>query len=346
MKKCFAILLSFAIMTFDSCKESSNDTDDLKPEVSTLDVTGIGVNSAVFNGRASLPKTIENDFQIGFEVSTDRFFNEEATEKYCISDYDGEELFSLTFRRLHPETQYYVRAYMQNRMVLYFGEIKTFSTEQWSPMYVDLGLSVKWANCNVGALSPEDYGDYFAWGETEPYYSSQIPIIWKEGKSSGYAWTSYAFYKGSYSKISKYCTNSSAGVVDNKTILDPEDDAACANWGGKWRMPTYAEFDELRNAENCEWIWFAKDNSEYNGIPGYEVRSIKEGFTGNSIFLPAAGFRIDSGLDNAGNYGYYSSSSLLEHGSLNAWYMYFYSGSCYMNYCNRSYGLSVRPVCE
>ena len=106
--------------------------------------------------------------------------------------------------------------------------------------WVDLGLpsGLKWAVCNVGADSPEGYGFYFAWGETET--------------KSRYSWNTYKWCNGSYYTQTKYCTNSSYGTVDNKTTLDLSDDAARANWGGSWRMPTKAEQDELRN--NCTWI--------------------------------------------------------------------------------------------
>ena len=129
--------------------------------------------------------------------------------------------------------------------------------------YVDLGLSVKWATCNVGATKPEEYGDYFAWGETQP----------KDYNN----WSTYKWCIGSYNTLTKYNTSSSYGTVDNKTVLAKTDDAATVNWGGSWRMPTDTEWTELR--ENCTWTWTTQ-NSEY----GYRVTSKKNG---NSIFLPA-----------------------------------------------------------
>ena len=148
--------------------------------------------------------------------------------------------------------------------------------------YVDLGLSVKWATCNVGADSPEDYGDYFAWGETEPKYC--------------YDWNSYKWTSGPYNTLVKYDND----TTDDKTVLDPEDDAAHMNWGGDWRMPTRAEQDELCN--NCTWEWTTQ-----NGVNGYKVTS---NINGNSIFLPAAGNRHNNGLASANQYGFYWSSSL------------------------------------
>ena len=188
--------------------------------------------------------------------------------------------------------------------------------------YVDLGLSVKWATCNVGANKPEEYGDYFAWGETQP--------------KSNYDWSTYKWCNGSYDTQTKYNTNSSYGTVDNKTTLDLGDDAARANWGGSWRMPTDAELTELR--EQCTWTWTTQ-----NGVNGYKVTSKKNG---NSIFLPAAGYRSGSSLDGAGSLGYYWSSSLdTDYPSL-AYNLRF--GSDYVGWSrsDRCIGYTVRPVCQ
>ncbi len=189
--------------------------------------------------------------------------------------------------------------------------------------YVDLGLSVKWATCNVGATTPEEYGDYFAWGEVEP--------------KEYYDWSTYK-YGTDYNQLTKYCTKSSYGkdgFTDNKTVLDPEDDAATANWGGAWRMPTKAEQDELRN--NCTWTWTTQ-----NGVNGYKVT----GPNGNSIFLPAAGYVYEGTFLIAGSLGDYWSSSLNTGTPDYAYYVDF--GSVYVGWDrdDRYNGLSVRPVCQ
>ncbi|MBO5181812.1 MAG: hypothetical protein J6B92_07990 [Paraprevotella sp.] len=188
---------------------------------------------------------------------------------------------------------------------------------------VDLGLSVKWATCNVGANSPEEYGGYYAWGETE--------------EKSNYDWSTYKYCKGSYDTMTKYCTNSSYGTVDNKTVLDPEDDVAHVKWGGSWRMPTSSEIQELVN--NCLWTWTTQ-----NGVNGYVVTSKSNG---NSIFLPAAGYRWGEFVNDSGSGGYYWSASLNEDRSDYASYLGFYSGNRYLYYYfDRYYGFSVRPVTE
>lgn len=179
--------------------------------------------------------------------------------------------------------------------------------------YVDLGLSVKWATCNVGANKPEEYGEYFAWGETEP--------------NKTYNEINYKFYINiKYSKYNEH---------DIKTVLDLSDDAANANWGGAWRMPTDAEWQEL--IDNCTWTW-----TTINGINGYEVK----GSNGNAIFLPAAGFRGGGCLYGVGFYGDYWSSSLYKGDHGRAWYVLFNSGSMNRYDTYRYYGQSVRPVCE
>ena len=168
--------------------------------------------------------------------------------------------------------------------------------------YVDLGLSVKWATCNVGADNPSDYGHYFAWGETSP--------------------------KAEYTEDN--CSTYGKQISD--ITGDAQYDAATANWGGGWRMPTEGEMSELLN--NCTWTWTTQD-----GINGYNV----VGTNGNSIFLPAAGDRYGSLLDHVGSYGNYWVSTPGE-STNNAYDLHFGSDKCRMNDFNRSYGQSVRPV--
>ena len=188
--------------------------------------------------------------------------------------------------------------------------------------YVDLGLpsGTLWATCNVGASSPEEYGDYFAWGETEP--------------KNDYSWSTYKYCKGSKTTMTKYCIDSYYGTVDNKTELEPSDDAATANWGSDWQMPSDEQVEELSSFTTSTW-------TTMNGKYGRKITSMSNG---NSIFLPAAGVRYDASLSSAGSYGYYWSRSFSTSSSNYAYYLHFYSsGICtYSNY--RYYGRSVRPV--
>ena len=186
---------------------------------------------------------------------------------------------------------------------------------------VDLGLpsGTLWADRNVGADSPEDYGDYFAWGET--------------ATKSTYKWSTYKWCRGSEDTMTKYCTDSSYGTVDNKTVLDLEDDAAYVNMGMEWRMPTTDELNELRN--KCTWTWITQ-----NGTNGYKVT----GPNGNSIFLPAAGYRYDSSLDRAGSHGYYWSDSLYESYPNDVYCLFFYSSYSSTGSSTRYFGRTVRAV--
>ena len=194
--------------------------------------------------------------------------------------------------------------------------------------WVDLGLSVKWATCNVGASSPSASGSYFAWGETTT--------------KSDYSWKLYKFHEtgdvfDDHMTFSKYNKDSRHGTVDNKTSLDLTDDVARAKWGGTWRMPTKAELDELRR--KCNWTW-----TTMGGKNGYRVTSKTNG---NSIFLPAAGRRYDTDLfdvGSTGDYGHYWSSSLYHDDPCAAYSLNFSSGDEDWFAESRCQGFSVRPV--
>ena len=190
--------------------------------------------------------------------------------------------------------------------------------------WVDLGLpsGLKWATCNVGATKPEEYGNYYAWGETTT--------------KETYSWATYKWCNGSDDTLTKYNTNGGLGTVDNKTVLDLEDDAARANWGGAWRMPTDGEWGEL--LDECTWEW---KNAYKATTAGYLVTSK---INGNSIFLPAAGYRYNDVLDGAGNLGYCWSSSLYTGNPIGTWYVYFGSDSVDRDFNSRYFGYSVRPV--
>lgn len=213
--------------------------------------------------------------------------------------------------------------------------------------FEDLGLSVKWAKCNLGATSPEKYGDYFAWGETEPYYvegnaQKTDHVIWKGGKNPGYDWNSYKWCEGTYNSLLKYNNNGDFGVVDNKVFLDPEDDAAHVALGDNCRMPTPSEWEELSDRSNCKWEWTALE-----GVPGYKVTSLKSGFTENWIFLPAAGQREGTSLLKLGEIGYYWSSWVDEPESRDISRMFLFFESYHnTSYCSRHKGNSVRPVAD
>lgn len=229
---------------------------------------------------------------------------------------------------------FYVKFCVDNMGLSYTeSEVMAFEYKQIDfSIPVDMGLpsGIKWATCNLGAKTPLEYGGYYQWAGTEDVTSTSINLDWSNcpyhtGTSSSTGWT-------------KYNTKSSYGTVDKKTALDLGDDVAHVQLGGKWRMPTDAEWTELRN--NCTWTWTTQ-----GGVKGYKVTSKK---TGNSLFLPAAGYRYDTKRDYAGSVGYYRSSSPYTDDTRYAYGLRF--GSSYFErdykYGYRYYGQSVRPILD
>ena len=234
--------------------------------------------------------------------------------------------YSLNMTGLTPNTTYYVRAYATNSVGTGYGNEVSFTTsEEPTGDWVDLGLpsGLLWATRNVGASSPEDYGDYFAWAETQP--------------KSYYDWSTYQYScADNYHSLTKYCSRSDYGCngfTDNLIILQPGDDAVTANWGSGARMPTIQEWEELR--DYCSSVWTTQ-----NGVNGRRFT----GPNGNTLFLPAAGYRWGGELYDAGSNGTFWSSSLNTDYPSHAWYFYFYSGNTLVYDSYRYYGRSVRAV--
>lgn len=232
--------------------------------------------------------------------------------------------FTSNLTGLTAGTVYYVRAYSVNRIGTSYGSSLSFFTEVEHDC-VDLGLpsGLLWATCNVGANNPEDYGSYFAWGETH--------------LKSAYQWITYLYCNGNAGALTKYCNDPNCGYngfTDDLTVLLPEDDAASVNWGIDWRMPTEDEWQELIDHTTCIW-------TTQNGVKGQLFIAPN----GNRIFLPAAGFRIETSVCWTGYSGNYWSSSLCTNIPYDAMRLDLYSGGdCYVSNGNRYYGCSVRPV--
>ncbi len=192
--------------------------------------------------------------------------------------------------------------------------------------YVDLGLSVKWATCNLGASKPESYGNFYAWGETTPQRSHE------------YSYESYKYADGDRNKITKYNIHSeygNNGFTDGKRTLDDSDDAAVAKLGSPWRMPTMAEMNEL--AQKCRW-----KKTRRNGVRGMLVT----GPSGKSIFLPMAGDYIEGERRFAGRDGFYWSRSLdlYPDKSTVGYCLYIHDGGLSPCGLARIRGFSIRPV--
>ncbi len=212
-----------------------------------------------------------------------------------------------------------------------------YEVKKRSESAVDLGLSVKWADCNLGATRSKNHGSYFAWGETDPDIFNPI-LTKREVIYNSYDWKSYKWCKGSSSSLIKYNTNNNYGLVDNKTLLEKVDDAATKLWGDNWRIPTKEEFQEL--IDHCEW-----KKKELYGNRGYEIISK---VNGNRIFLPAAGCRREGEIAGKEQHGYYWSGSLDEYDPRQAYMLNFgvEKGRSYKNHESlRSIGRCIRPVC-
>ncbi len=194
--------------------------------------------------------------------------------------------------------------------------------------FVDLGLSVKWAKCNIGASSSEQRGDYFAWGEVRT--------------KNRYDWDTYSMCKGSQYTLTEYNTSSHSGRVDDRTELSSSSDVAKAKWGGKWRIPTAGEFTELIN--RCHW-----GKCKLGGSQGNVYRI--EGPNGNSIILPTTG--VQSGNAEIypmdyGNDGFYWADSIDPQCSYAAFCLGFdfYYDEVRISKDYRCFGHPIRPVCK
>ena len=299
--------------------------------VTTMEPTNITAVSAVVGGIVSIDEG-NHIFTRGICWGTEPNPNIDG-DQLTGDAVSGSQSFML--EELMYNTIYYVRAYVVTDYGLFYGEELSFTTERAGHHeYVDLGLpsGLLWATCNIGANAPENYGDYFAWGETQP--------------KDYYDWSTYQYCNGNDNTITKYCYDYNYGYngyTDTLTALLPEDDAATANWGGGWRMPTYEEWEELYNNTTCTW-------TTQNGVNGRLFTSSN----GNSLFLPAAGTYWGNAPSQVGVFCDYWSSSLslsnnmkseLDYGPDNAWML---SGSSndYQLTPNgiRSSGVSVRAV--
>lgn len=283
------------------------------------------------------PSDATDDSMTAYYVSKSTFsFNGSDLEMgVCYSTVDNEptvnnsrEVFSKevraqtwkqTINKLDKDRTYYYRAYAQIGDQVFYGPVKQFTTgdgEQkfTTPAYVDLGLSVKWATCNVGATKPEEVGKPFAWGETTSKgWSNFNQSTYKYWDSETQTWT-------------KYCSK------DGKVTLLPDDDAATVNLGKPWRMPTYEEIQEL--------LWKSTWTGEkLNGVTGQRI----VGPNGNSIFLPIVP-SYENGGDRGNGRSYYWSSSRYEGSDNNIYILYFGNGRRSWEFFDRYDGMYIRPV--
>ena len=332
MKAVTALMLTVTLFFTTGCNKENNYSD---VRVTTYTPQDITQTAAKCGGDVIVTQGLSLT-ELGVCWSAER---NPTVEDIHLSTVNWNEPYVCTITGLEPSTKYHVRAYALRGLEYYYGEDKSFTTEgssggggggggSWgSHDYVNLGLpsGTLWATCNVGASSPEDYGNYYAWGETTT--------------KSNYDWSTYQYCNGSYNTLTKYCNDSNFGnngFTDNLTILQPSDDAATANWGNGWRMPTKEEWQELY--QNTTHTWTTQ-----NGVNGRLFTTSN----GSSLFLPVAGFRWVGELCNVGIFGYYWSSSLsTDDPDFVAWCLYFGSDGAHgydFSY-GRGSGYPVRPV--
>ena len=290
--------------------EVVSDADITEPVI--LDADGQSVEEITISAGSSKTFTIE-----GYSGHT---FNALCLKPEIVEvSVSGTNGTTLTVTGVSEGIAYFAAYDEQNRQLAVAkvtvtaggGQSYTSCPDDNHPHMIDLGLpsGTKWACCNVGATAPEGYGDYFAWGETQ--------------SKDEYSWANYI-----------HCDGSQETCHDiGSDIAGTEYDAATANWGAPWRLPSKAQCEELR--DNCTSQWMTQ-----NGINGRTFT----GSNGGVIFLPAAGYRWDSSLNDDGSDGDFWSSTLNESGSDSAYGLGFYSGYVYWGYGSRGYGLSVRPV--
>ena len=209
--------------------------------------------------------------------------------------------------------------------------------------YVDLGLSsgTLWATCNLGAKSPEQFGDYYGWGETKPhFYKDKWSKPLQEGYY-GYCWPNYRLCNRSFKTLTKYCCHEmygNKGFTDNRVLLNPEDDAASVIMGRQWHIPTEEQWQELID----EGVWTWTNNYKNTSVSGYIVANRYNNDV--HIFLPDAGFYDTNRFCQGGYTGDYWSSSLDRDNSSYARFVSFHYDDCYVVRNNRYYGISIRAV--
>lgn len=330
MKMLSLVFAALALLFACNPENNQDNPDNLTVTGDALDIADV---SATFTGYANLPLEF-GDAQVGIVYDRIQSFGDAV--KLVATGLDGNNMFSVTATGLTKSTTYYFKSFVQNGMAIKYGAVKSFTTTEYPAGAVDLGIVMKredgttyklfWAKSNLsrGGLcaNPEDFGDYYSWGEMEP--------------KAGYGWDNYKFTPKSSNQLSKYNTDSKYGTVDNKTVLEPEDDAAYKILRGRWRMPTADEWKAIM--EQCTWVWTTQ-----NGVGGRLVTAKN----GNSIFLPAAGHMADAKLYDEGVWGDYWASSLNTDDPRKAWRVSLDAEQVFSDpRVYRASGWSIRPVAE
>ncbi len=309
----YGLALLIACMLYVSCMPENIELPTEIKSVVTGDVVNVTADCVMLSGKVFSSGRRPKVCGVELGLSPTSFFEHAIVDSIGPFKIEhGYYLQEVVFTGLNNNTTYYYRSFAVDVGKYMYGDVRSFITLQSGDAEaMDLGLSVKWASFNVGAGSPEDYGNYYAWGETE--------------EKSSYTLENYIYNDSNTDKLQDIGSNISGTSYD----------VAHVKWGGSWRMPTLSEIQEL--CTKCSWQW-----TEVNGIKGKKVT----GPNGNSIFLPAAGNRYGTEVYHRGSYGYYWSGTLGEGNSYDAYNLSISSGSHDWYYYNRHYGHTVRPVTD
>lgn len=329
MMKRFYPLFVLLFLLWVSCSKSQlSPEEQIKSGVPvvTLEATEITMNSAVLHGYVK-KESLSDDAEVGILVSKSQNLSAGNGTKLLAESIGSDGRFFVQASGLASTETYYYRAFMSSGEYRE-GSVREFTTEAFTITAIDMGLSVKWGSANLGANAPEEYGDYYAWGETTT--------------KSDYSWNTYQWCQGSMEKLTKYNHVSEYGDVDNINTLMRSDDVAYTLMGGQWRMPTGSEVEQLAATKNNpKYQWKQKS---INGKPGYEIVYL---VNGNTLFLPLAGHRCDTSFGLVGETGLYWSSSVYSgSNSFGADELRLHMNIKYVERVAyaRCYGLSVRPV--
>lgn len=332
-------------LTASTCGDNNDDPDEggnnKNPNVAvTGTVEEVGTDYAIVNGEVNLEGISANYSSVEFGVEYSDYDDFAPKKRIAATSLVGRS-FTIEISGLNSETKYYYRTYVTVPSLSYdyYGKTRNFTTGKSGSggggggggsdtpsgaRYVDLGLTsgTLWATMNVGAKKPEQYGNYYAWGETTT--------------KDYYVWSTYRYYNSTSDKITKYYYVANTDYFD-KVNLDPDDDAAYKNsaWGSEWRMPTQAQIDEL--IRECDWEW--KNQGDTSGF----VVSSKKSGNNKSIFLPAAGYWEGSSVVGTGSYCRYWTKTVRTSGTVAGWSAHCISGNS-VSSVYRYYGLPVRAV--
>ncbi|MBO4843453.1 MAG: Ig domain-containing protein [Bacteroidales bacterium] len=299
---------------------------------STISVTGVSLN------RSSMSMTVGDSQTLTATIAPSNATNKSVTWSSSDTSVASVSSSGVVTAKAAGSATITVTTNDGGKKATCYVKVSSESYSWTIPEAVDLGLSVKWASFNLGASMPEDYGEFFAWGEISP--------------KTVYDWSTYKWCKGESNTLTKYCGITSYGYngyTDSKSMLDPEDDAANSILGGNWRMPTYSEWAELLNPENCTW-----EKATLNGVEGYKITSKKGGYTNNWVFFPFSGYYDlpshsyygGGGYVGQGNVGaYWSSNNSVDSKPYNAYCRAFLVNDGLESWSyDRCYGFSIRPV--